>query len=123
MYYLIQGTLMSLPHMIIIQMREAPERVKACLSYGMVFILIFTKFGVNLDEEDTKRLMHTEYYNKWSIHRMGYHKVDDRRMKQSLDQEPVGDEDKENDEIAVPFSPPLAAPSGSVAPLAASPSA
>ena len=77
-YFLINGVQVNLPYMMILQMSEAMKKNRACLPYGMVFTLIFREFGVSLDGEVPKKLMHTDYYNKKSLHRMGFVKVNDR---------------------------------------------
>lgn len=104
------------------QIKDATKRSRACLPYRMVFSLIFTKFSVRLEGEDSKRLMHRDHYNEWSLHWMGYRKVDDMWVRWGSGQESIGDEE-EADAPAIPFLPPLpVAPSGSMAPSTASPS-
>lgn len=46
------------------QIKEAIKRSRTCLPYGMMVILIFTKFHVNLKVEDFKKLIHLDYYNE-----------------------------------------------------------
>ena len=53
-------------------MIEAARKVKACLSYGMVFTLLFEEAGVDLTNEIGKPLHHFDTYSFNSLKRMGY---------------------------------------------------
>lgn len=55
MCYLIQGKPIDMLFMMNEQIKEAAKRSRVCLPYGMVFALIFSKFGVNLEREDANR--------------------------------------------------------------------
>lgn len=55
---------MDMPFMMLEKIKDAAKRSRACLFYGMVFTLIFIKFGVGLEGDDLKRMMHTNYYNE-----------------------------------------------------------
>ena len=65
--------------MMLEQIKNATDRstIKACLSYGMVFTSIFIDAQIDLEGEDFKTLIHTNYYTKHSLHRMEYKKVND----------------------------------------------
>lgn len=78
MYYLIQGKPINLSFFMLRQIKEAMKKSRTCLSYGMVFILIFINFAVDCEGEDGRKLLHTDRYNKRSLNHMGYLKVDDR---------------------------------------------
>lgn len=75
---------MNLSFLMLGQIKEATKRSRACLPYGMVFTLIFIKFGVSLDGEDAKRLLHIDHYNQRSLQRMGYINVDDKWVCRSM---------------------------------------
>ena len=62
-------------------MREALNRSKAPLPYGMALTVIFRKFGLSFDGEDVCRLSNTDTYNDHSLRRMGFIKVDGRWTK------------------------------------------
>ena len=86
MYHVIEGNQINLPFLMITQMKEATKGKRACLPYGMVFTLIFNEFGVNLDGEISKKLLHTDTYNDKSLFRMGYIKKDNNWMKKASEQ-------------------------------------
>lgn len=69
---------MNFTFLMLEQNKEATKKSIACLPYGMVFTLIFSKFRVSLEGEDAKRLLHTNHYNELSLHRIGYHKIKGR---------------------------------------------
>ena len=77
-YYLSKNQPINLSYLMINQIKEAARKVRACLPYGMVFILIFEEFRVDCTGEDTKRLLHTNRYTERTLHRMGNHKMDGR---------------------------------------------
>ena len=58
MYYMIQGTPMNLPFMMLRQIKEATGRSKACVPNGMVFALIFMHVKISLEREDFRELLH-----------------------------------------------------------------
>ena len=68
MYFLINGIKVNLPCMMLLQISEVLNKNKACLPYGMFFTLVFTDFGISLNGEASKTLLHTDYYNSKSLH-------------------------------------------------------
>ena len=92
MYFLINGVKVNLPYIMILQILEAMKKNRACLPYGMVFIIIFSEYGMSLGGEISRKLLHTDYYNRKSLHRMGFIKVNDRWVKKVSGQEPLEDE-------------------------------
>lgn len=67
-YYLIEGKSINLPFLILTQIKEAVNMVRACLPQGIVFTLIFQEFGVDYSKEDLRRLLHINRYNERSLH-------------------------------------------------------
>lgn len=64
MCHLVQGMSMSLLGIMMIQMREATKRMKACLLYGMILTTMFETFGISLKSESFKKLLsYDEYHN------------------------------------------------------------
>ena len=80
------------------QMKEAAKGKRACLPYGMVFTLIFNEFGVSLEGEIAKKLLHTDTYNEKSLLRMGYIKRDNTWMKKASQQRQSDSDDDEDDD-------------------------
>lgn len=68
-------------------MREAIKRVKAFLPYGMLLTLMFEAFGISHEGESFKKLLSHNEYCDWTLHRMGYQKVGDHRIKRLSRQE------------------------------------
>lgn len=78
----------------------------------MVFTLVFEEFGVDITGEDARRLLHIDWYSDRSLHRMRYHKINGRWVKEVscqrltrsdiLDEDfaIVGDDDDEEDDDA-----------------------
>lgn len=64
MYYLIKGKLINLPFLMMRQINEATKKNRTCLSFGMVFTLIFEEFKVDYNGEDDRRLLRTDRYNE-----------------------------------------------------------
>ena len=96
-YYLSKGQPINLPYLMINQMKEAARKMRFCLSYGMVFTLIFEEFGVDFTGEDAKRLLHTDRYTERTLHRMGIHKVEGRWVRRVSGQQ--GAETDSDEEI------------------------
>ena len=78
MHHMIQGIPLNSSALMFQQKQEAACRVKAYLPYGMALTLVFRKYGVTLEEETNRVLMHSNTYNEWSLHHMGYYKWHDR---------------------------------------------
>lgn len=89
MYHLINGTTVNLPIVMMEQMKEAIVRFRACLPYAMVLTLIIRELGISLDSEISQTLMHTDYYNKQSLHQIRYRKVEDHLIRRISGQEPT----------------------------------
>lgn len=121
MHHLIEGHSISLPFLMLSQINEAGRKQQACLPYGMIFTLVFEKFGVDCTSEDAKKLLHTDRYKERSLHQMGYQKVDGHQIKcvsgqrsarsdsfdkefatTSDDDEEKDDDDKDDDEDEAP---------------------
>ena len=69
----IKGEAINLPYIMISQMKETTRKANTCLSYEMVFILLFEAAHVDLEDEDSRQLHHTDTYSIKSLIRMGYH--------------------------------------------------
>lgn len=66
---------MSLPSMMLIQMKEVIERVKACLPCGIMLTRVFETFSISLEDESFKKLLsHNEYCDR-TLYKMGYQKI------------------------------------------------
>ena len=98
MYHLIEGNQINLPYLMLNQMKEAAKGKRACLPYGMVFTLIFNDFGVSLEGEIAKKLLHTDTYNEKSLLRMGYIKKDNVWVKKASQRQSDSDDDEEDNE-------------------------
>ena len=85
-------------------MREALNRSKAHLPYGMALTVIFRESGVSFDEEIVCRLLNTDTYNDHSLQCMGFIKVDGRWTKGRG--AIVEEEEEEHAEGEGPSSPP-----------------
>lgn len=72
----ITGRPINLPGMMIWYMAESANKKRATLPYGMILTRVFQSQGVIiLDNELKKSLRHTYYYNKATLHRMGFLKI------------------------------------------------
>ena len=69
-------TPLNLPFLMIDAMREALNRSKAPLPYGMALSVIFRESGVSFGGEIVCRLSNTDTYNDHSLRRMGFVRVD-----------------------------------------------
>ena len=76
MHCIIEEISINLPRMIFSYMCEAVSKSLASLLYGMVLILIFRRFNIEISYDEPKRsLKHTDNYNVRTLHRMGYKKI------------------------------------------------
>ncbi|XP_038972044.1 uncharacterized protein LOC120104630 [Phoenix dactylifera] len=75
-FHILNGSPLSLPHLIIRHMVESASRARASLPYGMLLTLVFEEFGVNTEGEPSTTLGHWDTYNDRSLHRMGFRKKD-----------------------------------------------
>ena len=67
-----KGEAINLPFMLG-QMKEIIRKAKTCLSYGMMFILLFQAARTDLNGEDGRELHHSDTHSTKSLMRMGYH--------------------------------------------------
>ena len=74
MVYMVEGTALNLPYMMIEQIRCTAGRfkTKAYLPYGMVFTLIFIDAEIDLEGEDFQSITHINFYTIHSLYHMGY---------------------------------------------------
>ena len=64
---------------MIVHMCKVAVKTHACLPYGMLSTLIFQEFGVQISNQEPKRILrHTDHYNLKILHRMGYKKDGDQ---------------------------------------------
>lgn len=71
MVALIQGTTVNLPSIMFRQMQEVASSRRLCLPYEMALTRVCREFGVPLEGEAFKKLLHTNTYDDWSLHCMG----------------------------------------------------
>ena len=69
----IKGEPINLPYIMLSQMKKIVRKANTCLSYGMVFTLLFEAAHVDLEGEDGRQLHHSDTYSTKSLMRMGYH--------------------------------------------------
>ena len=69
MHYMIQGIEMNLPAMMLQNIKDVTNQSRTCLSYAMVFTLIFRDSQIDLEGQDYKRMMHIDYINIEIMHR------------------------------------------------------
>ena len=81
MHHIISETLLNLPFLMIDAMREALNKSKALLPYGMALTMIFRKSRVSFEGEVICRLSYTDTYNDHSLRCMGFVRVDGRWAK------------------------------------------
>lgn len=77
-------------------MQEAASSRRLYLSYRMGLTLVFREFGVLLEGEAFKELLHTDTYDDQSFHRMGYQKIGGHWMCRASDQEHDSDLDRDD---------------------------
>jgi len=75
-------------------MGEAATDQRLCLSYGMGLTRIFHAYGIPLEGEASKEILHIDTYGEKSLHRMGCKRVASRWVRRESGQEP-----NEEDEI------------------------
>lgn len=74
---ILNGYPLNLLGMMISYMGEASSRKKFSLPYDMVLTLIFREQGVEILENEPKRLLRqTDYCNEHTLRQMGYRKID-----------------------------------------------
>ncbi|WP_374695332.1 hypothetical protein ACEW7V_02465 [Areca yellow leaf disease phytoplasma] len=94
----IEGEALNLTHIMMMQMKEAVRKVKACLPYGMVLTLFFQASRVNLEGEDGRPLHHTDTYTSKSLQRMGYELKEGTWRKKGIDIRAIGSSSSEDDD-------------------------
>ena len=108
MHHIVSETPLNLPFLMMDAMREALNRSKAPLPYGMALTIIFRESGVSFKEEVVCRLSYTDTYNNHSLRRMGFVRVDGRWVKgRAAAVEEEDDEEEEHAEGEGPSSPPM----------------
>ena len=68
----------NLSRMIMSHMVDQMKRKSGSLSYGMVLTILFENTEIDLSNEISQKLLHSDTYNKKSLRRMGYIKVEDQ---------------------------------------------
>ena len=87
MHHIICEIPINLSMLIFEVMQEILNRFKAHLPYGMALTLVFKRFGISFEWEATSRLFHTDTYNRSTLHRMGFTKVDGHWSKGTKEEE------------------------------------
>ena len=68
MHSIIARIPINLPQMIVSYMCEATSKAQSSLSYRMLLTLIFRKFGVDIPNDEPKKLLrHADEYNERSL--------------------------------------------------------
>jgi len=98
MGHVIDGEALNLPHIMLLQMKEAVRKVKAYLPYGMVLTLFFQASRVNLNGEDGRPLHHTDTYSSKSLQRMGYQLTEGAWRKKGSDLRAIGSSSSDEDD-------------------------
>ena len=76
MHCVIAKILVNFPKLMMTYMCEAASKGKASLPYEMVITLILREFRVSISEEEPKKILqHTDIYNVWTLHKMGFKKI------------------------------------------------
>ena len=63
--------------MIITHIVDQRNRKSGSLSYGMLLTILFENVGIDLTNEASQNMIHSDTYNDKSLRRMGFIKVDD----------------------------------------------
>lgn len=77
----------NLPGIMAHQMQEVATSKLLCLPYGMELTRVFHAFNISLEGKAFKELLHTDMYDDWSLHRMGYQKMGERWIRSIIEQE------------------------------------
>ena len=99
MYHIMIEKPTNLLGMIISHMVDQIKRKSGSLPYGMVLIVLFENAEIDLSNEISQKLLHSDTYNKKSLRRMRYVKVEDQwicRESQIDTSNITKDEPKEN---------------------------
>lgn len=75
MYHLMQSILMNLLGMMLVQMQEDTERVKAGLPYGMLLTRVFKSFKISFESKSFKKLLSHDEYHDRTLYKIGNQKV------------------------------------------------
>ena len=74
-YHILEGIPFNMASTMVTYIGEAIDKNRFSLSYGMVFTLLFRELGLSIPtDEPIRELRNTDYYNKATLHRMGYKK-------------------------------------------------
>jgi len=73
MEHLIDREALNIPYIMMIHIREAARKIKACLPYGIGFTMIFEDVGIDLTDEIGKPLHHSDTDLAKSLRRIRYH--------------------------------------------------
>ena len=76
MHHVVSETPLNLSFLMIDAMKEALNRSKALLPYGMALTMIFRESEVSFEGEVVCRLSYTDTYNNHSLRCMGFVRVD-----------------------------------------------
>lgn len=68
-------------------MEEVATNKCLYLPYGMGLTRVFHAFGISLEDEAFKEILHIDTYDDWFLHRLGYQKVRGRWIKRGSGQE------------------------------------
>ena len=71
----IKGEPINLPFIMMNQMKKTIRKANTCLPYEMEFTLIFEAAHIDLSDEDSRQLHHTDTYSTKSLNRMEYHSL------------------------------------------------
>ena len=103
MHHVIFESPLNVSFLMIDAMREALNRSKTFLPYGMALTIIFRQFDVSFEGETVCRLLNTDTYNNHSLRHMGFISLDGRWTKGRGD---ILVEEEEHAEEEGPLSPP-----------------
>ena len=93
----IKGEAVNPSYIMLSQMKETIRKANTCLPYGMVFTLLFEAAHINLDDEDSRQLHHSDTYSTKSLIRMGYH-LSNRQWKKKISRQRADKSSSEDEE-------------------------
>ncbi|GAV70901.1 hypothetical protein CFOL_v3_14399 [Cephalotus follicularis] len=71
-WHVVTGKPLNLPHLIMKNMLRATSKVEGALPHGMVITKIISHFGIIIGNEVASRLDVGDFYNAYSLKRMGW---------------------------------------------------
>ncbi len=78
MFHILQDTPINFPKLIYKYICEPLDKPRLSLLYGMLFTLFFRKLEVPIPEgEPSRSFRNTDHMGEGTLHRMGFHKVED----------------------------------------------